>query len=704
MNCIMPHQPFGQSPDRAHRTGSGAAVSVTADTKLWYPFGTGRNSRRGGAFNRRSYADRPDPFPSPNFAAKTVNTPRTHTRAQEGASGKPSTGFHLWQAGAALIALLLVALGGQPAEAAWPWPVPTDPAAITGTFMESRETRYHTGLDIRTEGRTGWPVHSPVSGEVRRIRCSARGYGLALYVEADSGETLVFAHLDRFYGPAARLLADAQAASGSYEQDLQVAPGQMPVGVGEVVALSGETGTGAPHVHLEVRDGAQRPLNPADFLDIPDRVPPEVLALRLLPLDPEAPFVLELDPGTVTAARGKWVAEVLTVDRTGYAPFPVAPRSVTLYVDGTMTYRLSQDAVAFDEAGQMRLDQTRDERGRWYRMQRREGSTLPARKGVGGSIEVSSRSVELFVVVEDSRGLRAEARFELRPEAIARPVDEASLRVTEHLLIAEFPGRSEMPPLLEGPDQHHLLEEVEGGWRVALPHAGLSDGGWRLLHRAELVRELDVRFAEGGLAGFAADGSLTLNRAEADQLHPGGALVLERVAIDLPGGMRQVGAAIAVHSFGLVPVRDLSWTVPGGNERGILMRHDGRAWKPVPGNATPAFGTFAYCIDETAPVIGDLEGGTVLQRTPPRAAHGVPLPPWPALAIPVVDSGSGLPETGPRVTLDGRPWPVRYDGERDRLLLDWFVAPPAGIHTLEVEALDLAGNRTSRSWNLEFRD
>ena len=72
--------------------------------------------------------------------------------------------------------------------------------------------------------------------------------------------------------------------------------------------------------------------------------------------------------------------------------------------------------------------------------------------------------------------------------------------------------------------------------------------------------------------------------------------------------------------------------------------------------------------------------------------------------IPVADAGSGLPETGPSVTLDGRPWPVRYDGERDRLVLDWFVAPPAGVHTLEVEARDLAGNRASRSWVLEFRD
>ena len=47
--------------------------------------------------------------------------------------------------------------------------------------------------------------------------------------------------------------------------------------------------------------------------------------------------------------------------------------------------------------------------------------------------------------------------------------------------------------------------------------------------------------------------------------------------------------------------------------------------------------------------------------------------------------------------------PVRYDGERDRLLLDWFVAPDPGTHRLEVPARDLAGNETVRSWTLEFR-
>jgi hypothetical protein len=47
---------------------------------------------------------------------------------------------------------------------------------------------------------------------------------------------------------------------------------------------------------------------------------------------------------------------------------------------------------------------------------------------------------------------------------------------------------------------------------------------------------------------------------------------------------------------------------------------------------------------------------------------------------------------------------VRYDGERERLLLDWFVAPAPGAYTLEVRATDRAGLESVRSWQLEFRD
>jgi len=432
----------------------------------------------------------------------------TGARFEEDASGKRSTGFHLWQPGAILLLLGLIAVPGRADAPAWPWPVSTDPPAITGTFMESRETRFHTGLDIRTAGRTGWPVTSPVDGHLRRLRCSARGYGLALYIEGEDGQTVVFAHLDRFFAPAADRLGQAQARTGSYEQDLSIPAGEIPVSRGQVVALSGETGTGAPHLHMEVRDAAQRALNPADFLEVPDRVAPRVLAIRLVAADPRSPLSQTIDPGQGSVpAAGRWIVEVLASDRTGYAPFPVAPRKVSLFVDGGLRYRISNEALAFAQSGQMRLDQRRDERGRWFRMARRDGMTLPGREGPGTLIEVSDRPVEIWIVVEDAAGHRGEFSCVLRPQRPVSEVLRTRMWVEERLLIAEVAGGSDLPPLVEGPSGHYLLQPVPGGWRVGIEHDGLSDGTWKLIDRSKDLQTLELGFPAGGLDAVGGDGT-----------------------------------------------------------------------------------------------------------------------------------------------------------------------------------------------------
>lgn len=644
-----------------------------------------------------------------------VNPPRPQTCPREGASGKASTGFGRWQAGATLAVILALGLPARAAAPTWPWPVPTDPPAITGTFMESRETRYHTGLDIRTEGTIDWPVSSPVDGWVSRVRCSARGYGLALYIETGEGQTVVFAHLDRFFDPASAILRSAQARSGRYEQDLVLGRGEIPVRRGEIVALSGETGTGAPHVHMEVRDAAQRPLNPADFVDVPDQVAPEVLALRLVPVDPTSPLdrILE-DPGAAVPARGRWLVEVLAVDRTGFAPFPVAPRELTLYVDGGRRYRLGHDSLDFDESRQMRLDQRRDERGRWYRLYRREGLTLPGREGPGSAIEVVDRAVELFVVAEDASGHRAEFSAVLLPEVDPRPVSVARFEVDERILRVEAPRTSEMPPVLEGPDQHHLLAAAPGGWRLGLALDGLSDGLWKLLDRGEVLIERELRFPAGGVEEFAAGSAPRLRAAVGADLYPGGALELSLVDVAAAAGLEPVGQGLALVSHGFVPARSLVFE-PAQEpvDHALLMRFDGRRWIAIEEHdgfgRTDGFGVVACMLDRSAPVIGDLDGPAERPGRPwlvrslgPRSAHGIALPEWPRIQIAVEDDGAGLPDSGPTVLLDGSPWPVRWDGERDRILIDGFVPPVPGVHRLTVRAQDLAGRSTERSWDVEF--
>ena len=68
------------------------------------------------------------------------------------------------------------------------------PLQFSGNFGEIRTGHFHTGMDIRTEGREGIPVLAAQDGAISRIKVSDRGYGLALYLDG-GGLTTVYGHL-----------------------------------------------------------------------------------------------------------------------------------------------------------------------------------------------------------------------------------------------------------------------------------------------------------------------------------------------------------------------------------------------------------------------------------------------------------------------------------------------------------------------------
>jgi hypothetical protein len=74
---------------------------------------------------------------------------------------------------------------------------------------------------------------------------------------------------------------------GVAEADLVLPPGAHRVRRGEVLALSGQSGTLGPHLHFEVRDGDNLPLDPLAWgFAPPDTIAPAILAVRCLPATP----------------------------------------------------------------------------------------------------------------------------------------------------------------------------------------------------------------------------------------------------------------------------------------------------------------------------------------------------------------------------------------------------------------------------------
>lgn len=160
-----------------------------------------------------------------------------------------------------------------------------DIRALSGTFGELRPAHFHSGLDIKTNG-IGHPVFAAAFGYVSRIKVSAEGYGLALYLSHPGGFVTQYGHLDAFNEVVRRRVLKQQYKEKSWEVDFSLTPSEIPVVKGETIAWSGNTGGSAgPHLHFEIRDEkTETVLNPLAWgLKVPDSKPPVFRSLKVTP-------------------------------------------------------------------------------------------------------------------------------------------------------------------------------------------------------------------------------------------------------------------------------------------------------------------------------------------------------------------------------------------------------------------------------------
>ena len=164
------------------------------------------------------------------------------------------------------------------------------PLALAGTFGELRSNHFHSGLDIKTQQREGLPVYASAEGYVSRINVAHYGYGKALYIQHPNGYTTVYAHLKNFSPKIEEYIKKLQYQKESYEVEVYPTASELPIERGELVANSGNTGgSGGPHLHFEIRDGEQRPMNPLMFgIELEDTRAPIVSAVFVYPTGEDA--------------------------------------------------------------------------------------------------------------------------------------------------------------------------------------------------------------------------------------------------------------------------------------------------------------------------------------------------------------------------------------------------------------------------------
>ena len=109
------------------------------------------------------------------------------------------------------------------------------------------------------------------------------GFGNAIYITHPNGMMSVYGHLERFsdkeIGLQTLIEQQKRRRGTKYPGDIAV---NIPVKKGQLIAYSGESGYGLPHLHLEVRRGGATPdvPLPASFRRVRAPVPAPVAWLQ----------------------------------------------------------------------------------------------------------------------------------------------------------------------------------------------------------------------------------------------------------------------------------------------------------------------------------------------------------------------------------------------------------------------------------------
>jgi hypothetical protein len=626
---------------------------------------------------------------------------------------------------------------------------------ISSTFQEFRANHFHAGLDLRTFKRTGYPVLAVADGVIERISVSKTGMGSTVYLRHDDGNTSIYGHLEKFCDRLEALVARERERSGEKYFGRYALPAPVTVRRGEVIAFSGESGNGFPHLHLEIRDPQEGALNPLSWIG---NVPVDDTAPRLkgIILRSRGRFLLNGDLGEFyLKLRNEGSVYTLAAPLTVTGPFDlslqaydvaggrqkVAPYSLEAYLDGQLYYRVVFERLVRDDNNQLGMlyDMAGSANGTYfYKLFSQSGFALEKMNSpLAPALSLlAPGDHEIRVVVKDRQQNQAVAVLPLRKLAEGEPVFQkpyelkaGSGRVLADADLALYVNRDEvvaklkdfpMPPewitlkVRQGNQEETVAAGEYGAGvffcftplndelRVQLRFV-LSDGRQAV---EELHKNILLLLLKNGSARRFQYGDFLADFAAGTVLEP---TVLQLEKMDLSAEFPMLAGPVSVTPvhFTFLDAVFFKFRIPPGQTRqeqlGIFKyQGSGKTWRYVQTQRAPEKGYLGCRV---------LTGGiyALLRDVDPprirlRSRRALRLGDREKLVVLLRDRGKGIDEGTVAVFINGQKVECEYDPDWGHILIDpGDTAAHRGENELLVQAADFAGNRSVAVFNFRCR-
>ncbi|MEZ0484719.1 M23 family metallopeptidase [Fibrella aquatica] len=310
-----------------------------------------------------------------------------------------------------------------------------------------RGNHFHAGLDIRTGGVEGVPVHAAADGYVSRIAVFTGGYGNVIFLKHPNGLTTVYGHLKTLNDTLGTYLRENQYAKKTFEIDLRPQPNEFPVKKGDVIALSGNTGgSGGPHLHFEVRDPNDNLINPLlyGFSELTDDVPPYFERIAIRTLTPDSRLNGEFQRQTFTPVRradgsytisqpisgsGLLGLELLAYDKTNGSPYRNGLNCVEIRLDGNEVFAYSMNSFPHEQTRfinvHMNYEAEQLSGQRYHRGYLADGNKLALYRtnAYRGKLPLlDGKPHEVSITLFDNYEHATTLRFIVQPEPVTTPI------------------------------------------------------------------------------------------------------------------------------------------------------------------------------------------------------------------------------------------------------------------------------------------